>query len=90
MTEELYSVFQFFTDGSYEKVREFVPAQQAVEAFKHYSTSVGARCGIVERVIITDSGDCTNLEWRLGRGYSHDGEHYAETAHTDAHPHLKG
>lgn len=89
MTEELFSVYQFFDDGSYEKVREYVPGLQAVEAFKHYTTSVGARCGIVVRVIVTDSGDCTNLEWLRDRGYTHDGVHYADTPHTDAHPHLK-
>jgi hypothetical protein len=89
MTEELYSVFQFFKDGSYEKVRDHVPAYEAVQAFKHYTGSVGARCGIVERVIITDSGDFTSLEWLRDKGYTHDGVHYAETPHTDAHPNLK-
>lgn len=87
--EELFCVYQFFDDGTYEKVRDHVPAQQAVEAFGHYTTSVGAKMGIVERVIITDSGDCTNIEWHRDKGYSHDGEHYADTPHTSAHPNVK-
>jgi hypothetical protein len=63
-----FSVYQFFKDGKYEKVREFVSAEEAVEAFKHYATSVAARMGMTCRVIITDGGDCTNMEWKYGEG----------------------
>jgi hypothetical protein len=92
MSEELFSVYQMFSEkagGMTEKVRELVPAQQAIEAFAHYTNSVGAKLGIVERVIVTDGGDCTNVEWRYGKGYTYDGEHYAPTAHTSAHPNVK-
>ena len=65
---ELFSVVQFFKDGSYEYVRRSVSAESAVDAFRHYATSVGAKIGTTERVIITDSLDFTTAEWRLNEG----------------------
>lgn len=65
---ELHSVYQFFPDETWERVRENVSAEEAAKAFKHYCTSVGARFGTTVRVIITDSGDCTNAEWQFGKG----------------------
>lgn len=46
-----FSVTQFFPDGTYEKVREFVGPEEAVEAAHHYCHSVGARLGTTVRVI---------------------------------------
>jgi hypothetical protein len=63
-----YSVCQFFMDDSYEYVRRFVDAEEAVKAAVTYSTSVGARIGTTVKVIITDGGDCINWEWRKGEG----------------------
>lgn len=63
-----FSVYQFFEDGSYEKVRSFVGAEEAVKAAKHYCNSVAAKIGVVHRVIITDGGDCTVFEWKYGEG----------------------
>jgi hypothetical protein len=63
-----YSVCQFFENEQYEYVRRFVSAEEAVRAFQHYTSSVGARLGITVRVIITDAGDCTNMEWQFGKG----------------------
>jgi hypothetical protein len=63
-----FSVCQFFRDDSCEYVRRFVGVQEAVEAARHCSTSVGAQIGTTVRVIITDGGDCTNFEWRFGQG----------------------
>lgn len=71
MSKGEYSVYQFFPDGSYEKVREFVDAEEAVSAFNHYSTSVGARIGTTKRVIITDGGDSINMEWKFGEGITY-------------------
>lgn len=65
-----FSVCQFFEDGSYEYVRRFVEASEAVKAFQHYSSSVGAKLGMTTRVIITDEGDCTAAEWQFGRGFT--------------------
>lgn len=63
-----FSVAQFFADGSHEYVRRWVSAQEAVEASRHYVTSVAAQEGIVVRVIITDGGDNTNFAWEHGKG----------------------
>lgn len=67
MTGE-YSVCQFFSDGSYEYVRRFVDGEEAIKAFKHYTTSVAARMGLVSRVILTDGLDAVNMEWEQGKG----------------------
>jgi len=66
-----FNVCQFFEDGTYEYVRRFVPAEEAMTAFKHFTNSVAARTGIVQRVIITDTGDCTNAEWVYGKGLTY-------------------
>jgi hypothetical protein len=63
-----YSVCQFFKDGTYEYTRRFVSAEEAFQAFRHYIGNVTARMGITARVIITDGGDCTNMEWVFGKG----------------------
>jgi hypothetical protein len=63
-----FSVYQFFENDDYERVREFVSAEEAVQAAMHYTSSVGAKLGVVKRVIITDGGDCTCFEWLFGQG----------------------
>ncbi|MGH8258810.1 MAG: hypothetical protein ACREUG_03870, partial [Steroidobacteraceae bacterium] len=63
-----FSVYQFFPDESYECVREGVRAEEAVQAAKHYCTSVGAKLGTTRRVIITDGGDSIVFEWKHGEG----------------------
>jgi hypothetical protein len=67
MTGE-FSVAQFFNDGSYEYVRRFVTAGEAVMAARDYSRSVGARNGFVAKIIITDGGDDTTFQWEYGKG----------------------
>ena len=68
MSAELFSVFQFFADDSCERVRENVGPREAVEAARHYSSSVGAQIGTTVRVIITDLADNTVFEWQHGKG----------------------
>lgn len=63
-----FSVYQFFIDETWERVREGVDAEEAVKAAKHYCTSVGARIGTTRRVIITDGGDFCCFEWKFGQG----------------------
>lgn len=65
-----FSVCQFFADKSagYEYVRRYVSAREAMKAFKHYTNNVAARLGMVERIIVTDGGDCINFEWQYGKG----------------------
>ena len=63
-----FSVYQFFMDDSYERVREFVSAEEAMQAFRHYTTNVSSRIGMTKRVILTDGGDCICFEWVHGKG----------------------
>jgi hypothetical protein len=65
---EKFNVCQFFEDESYEYVRRNVTPEEAVDAAKHYTTSVGARLGFTKRVIITDGGDSIVFEWIYGQG----------------------
>jgi hypothetical protein len=65
---EIFSVCQFFEDGSYEYVCRHVPIEQAVQKAKFYTTNVAATIGITKKVIITDDGDCINWEWQHGKG----------------------
>lgn len=62
-----FSVYQWFADGQYECVRKHVEPEEAVKAAHHYTTNVAARTGMVNRVMITDGGDCCVFEWRNGR-----------------------
>lgn len=66
--EEEFNVVQFFDNDTYEYVRRRVGAREAVETAAHYTRSVAAQAGIVNRVIITDDGDHTVFEWRYGAG----------------------
>lgn len=69
--EELFCVWQFFPDGSDEQVRTWVTAEEAVNAARHYTASVGARMGTTRRVIITDQLDMTVFEWKFGEGVTY-------------------
>ncbi len=61
-----FSVYQFFTDGTYERVRSFVSAEEAVQAAHHYTHNIAVKMGVVNRVMITDGGDCCVFEWKDG------------------------
>jgi hypothetical protein len=63
-----FSVVQFFKDGTHEYVRRFASSDEAMKAIKHYTTSVAVKMGLVERVIITDGGDCCCFEWIHDKG----------------------
>lgn len=63
-----FSVWQFFVDGTQERVRHMVSATEAMKAARHYTDNVASRMGITARVIITDGGDYTNFEWKKGEG----------------------
>jgi len=68
MIRREYSVYQFFPNDMYERVVEFVDIETAVETARRLGKSVGARLGMVERIIITDGGDCLCFEWIRGKG----------------------
>lgn len=63
-----FSVYQYFRDGTYERVRWLVDAEEAVNAAFHYSGNVTARMGLTRRVVITDGNDFINWEWQHGKG----------------------
>jgi hypothetical protein len=63
-----FSVYQYFVNGQYEKVREYVELNEAMKAAEHYSNNVAVKMGITARVIVTDGGDCIVWEWKQGEG----------------------
>lgn len=65
---EKYNVCQFFEDSNYKYVRRNCTAEEALKAFQHYTDNIATKMGITKRVIITDSGDCINMEWINGKG----------------------
>lgn len=74
MTGE-FSVCQFFPSGAYEYVYRFVDLVTAITKAIQYCTSVGARLGTTERVIVTDGGDCIVFEWTRADGVTFPPEH---------------
>jgi hypothetical protein len=73
-TEGEFSVCQFFENGQHEYVRHWCGAHEAIITFKAYCTSVGARIGTTVRVIVTDGGDSTNMEWKREEGITYAGD----------------
>jgi hypothetical protein len=63
-----FSVVQFFDNGMYEYVRRNVSAEESVKASAHYCSSVGARMGLVVKVMITDADDFCVFQWERGKG----------------------
>lgn len=68
MSEGEFSVWMFFEDDTHGPDVRHVDARTAVERARALTQSVGARIGVLKRVIITDDGDHTNFEWRFGEG----------------------
>jgi hypothetical protein len=66
-----FSVVQFFPDESYEYVKRFVGAEEAVKTAKSYTERPAAQIGIIRRVIVTDGGDCIAFEWKFGEGVTY-------------------
>jgi hypothetical protein len=63
-----YSVVQYFPNETYEYVKRFVEAEEAVPCAIACATSLGARLGTTTRVIITDGWDYTSWEWTFEDG----------------------
>lgn len=63
-----FSVYQFFDNGMYEAVARFVSDEYAVKRAFELTKTIGAKRGIVQRIIITDGGDLTVFEWQYGKG----------------------
>lgn len=78
-----FSVVQFFVDGSHEYVERNIDADTAARRFADMTRTVGARIGTTVKVIITDDGDCTNMEWQHGRGITYPPEMAGYVARDD-------
>ena len=65
---EAFSVFWWDELGLSYRDASFVDAEAAVRAAKSLTDRPAARLGTIQRVIITDGGDCTVFEWRHGAG----------------------
>ena len=68
MIDETFSVVQYFPDGTYEYVRRYVGAEEAVKAAHFYSHNLACQLGITQRVIIEDGGGSIVFEWKRGEG----------------------
>ena len=68
MSDGEFSLFWWDADGGQHDELRFVDPKTAVEKAHALTISVGGRLSFVERVIITDGGDCTNFEWKKGAG----------------------
>lgn len=68
---DLFSVYQFFEDETWERVLAGVGPEAAVKRAKALTESVGARIGTTARVIVTDQDDTTCFEWRYGKGVTY-------------------
>jgi hypothetical protein len=75
---EQFSVTLFFNNNKRIQVRRFVSAQDAYNAFQHYTHSAGARLGLTVRVIIADASGCVVREWKYGQGITLDLRHRRE------------
>ena len=65
---ERFKVYQFFTGGKYECVGRDLEDKAAVLMAIDYCERPAARIGVIEKVMITDSGDLCCFEWEYGKG----------------------
>ena len=65
---ELFSLYQFFPDGSYERLLHHVDIELALNTAASYASRPAAMIGIIQRLIITDAGDSIVFEWRYKYG----------------------
>ena len=66
---ERFNVVLFFPDGGpghFEKSN--VTVDEAMETAMDFARRPAARIGMIERIIITDSGNSVCLEWQFGKG----------------------
>jgi len=68
---EQYSVAIFFRDGRYFYAMRWVTGEVAVRGFRRFCEGPQARAGLWHRIIVTDGGDFTNMEWKHGEGYTY-------------------
>jgi hypothetical protein len=62
-----FSVAAFYEDGTYAYMARYVKAEAAMRVFRVCAVEGGH----FARVIVTDGGDCTNVEWKSGEGITY-------------------
>jgi hypothetical protein len=65
---ELFDVWLFYRSGYHDKAEENLSAEQAVEAAKRFSESVGAKTGLLEEIRVTAGDDNCVFQWVYGKG----------------------
>lgn len=63
-----FSVYWWDTHGTQHEELRFVSAEAAVVRCHSLTSCPASVLGLIQRVIITDGGDCTNFEWKKGEG----------------------
>jgi hypothetical protein len=79
---EEFSVWCTLVDGRMVPVCRWVNAERAAEEFYRCCNNVSAHSGLTIGVKIVDGGDCTNIAWENGRGYTYDGKTFGATPAT--------
>jgi hypothetical protein len=69
MSNGEFSVYWWDPDGNYHKELKHVSAEDALQRSKELANGpASVALGVIERIIITDGGDCTCFEWIKGKG----------------------
>ena len=67
---EQFSIAVFYRDGGWHYIARWIDGKTAVREFRATCESPPARAGLFARIIATDGGDFTVLEWQHGVGYT--------------------
>jgi len=68
---EEFSIAAFYPNGRYHYLERWITGEAAVRYFKRLCESPLARAGHYARIIVTDGGDFTCMEWKHGEGYTY-------------------
>src|SRR4051812_31929855 len=68
MAKGEFSVYWWDQDGGQHEEHRFVDAETAVHSSKRLTHGPAALIGFVQRVMITDGGDCCSFEWNINDG----------------------
>jgi hypothetical protein len=66
-----FSVVVFYRNGYHSYVERYVSAKAAMTIFSRSIKAAMTMPGQVDKVIITDGGDCTNAMWIAGEGFTY-------------------
>lgn len=67
-SEGEFSVWIFFPDGYHVDEARWIDEESAVRLAKEITMRPAVKLGIIDRVIITDGGDCIAFEWNPREG----------------------